>query len=98
MGSLATQPVQVRQFQSNQLSAYFAHYFSVTNFFSLYVSSNAKSAPAADTTLSTFVDPFKPNGRPGAGKEKWRGRRIRESGGEGEGEKNRGEIWKSDEG
>jgi hypothetical protein len=28
------------------------------------VSSNAKSAPAADTTLRTFVEPLRPKGRP----------------------------------
>ena len=28
------------------------------------MSSNAKSAPAADTTLRTFVEPLRPKGRP----------------------------------
>ena len=63
-GSLFIRPVQF-----NSQVANFTHFFSLTNFFNLYVSSKAKSAPAADTTLSTFVDPFNPKGRPGMVKE-----------------------------
>jgi hypothetical protein len=44
--------------------AEFIYICSETYFLSALVSSNAKSAPAADTTLKTFVEPFRPKGRP----------------------------------